>query len=55
MLENGELAEVTVELPAGIQLDPNEEWTLEVVPPSGGTLLINRVMPPQIDVVMDMK
>jgi hypothetical protein len=47
LLEAGERAEVTVEIPAGITLDVNEEWTVEVVSPSSGTLLINRLMPPR--------
>ena len=55
LLEVGELAEITVELPATIDLATNEEFTLEVLPPAGGSLLINRVIPPQIDAVMDMK
>ena len=54
LLENGELAEVTVNPPAGSTLAENEIFTLEVVPPSGGTLLINRTMPPEIDDVMDL-
>jgi flagellin FlaB len=54
LLENGELAEVTVNPPTGSSLVENEIFTLEVVPPSGGTLLINRTMPPEIDDVMDL-
>ena len=54
LLENGELAQVTVNPPAGSTLATNEIFTLEVVPPSGGTLLINRTMPPVIDDVMDL-
>ena len=54
LLENGELAEVTVNPPTGSTLAENEIFTLEVVPPSGGTLLINRTMPPEIDDVMDL-
>jgi flagellin FlaB len=54
LLENGELAELTVNPPAGSSLVTNEIFTLEVVPPSGGTLLINRTMPPAIDDVMDL-
>ena len=54
LLENGELAEVTVNPPSGSSLVENEIFTLEVVPPSGGTLLINRTMPPEIDDVMDL-
>jgi flagellin FlaB len=54
LLEVGELAQITVHPPAGSTLDPNEIFTLEVVPPSGGTNLINRTMPPSIDDVMDL-
>jgi flagellin FlaB len=54
LLEVGELAEITVNPPAGSTLAANEIFTLEVVPPSGGTNLINRTMPPEIDDVMDL-
>jgi len=52
LLENGELFELNV-APGGT-LDPNEIFTIEVVPPQGGTLLINRTIPPEIDTVMDL-
>ncbi len=54
LLENGELFEITVDVPAGASLVPNETFTIEVVPPSGGTALISRTMPPEIDLVMDL-
>ncbi|GAG30960.1 unnamed protein product [marine sediment metagenome] len=54
LLENGELAEISVSPPAGSTLVMNEIFTLEVIPPSGGTNLINRTMPPAIDDVMDL-
>ena len=54
LLENGELAEISVSPPAGSTLITNEIFTLEVIPPSGGTNLINRTMPPAIDDVMDL-
>jgi len=54
LVENGELFSITVTMPATAVLDPNEIFTVEVIPPSGGTLLINRTMPPQIDLVMDL-
>jgi flagellin FlaB len=54
LLETGELAEITVNPPAGSTLVANEIFTLEVIPPSGGTNLINRTMPPAIDDVMDL-
>ena len=54
LLENGELFEITVEVPTGASLLTNETFTIEVVPPSGGTALISRTMPPAIDLVMDL-
>ncbi len=54
LLEVGELAEITVNLPAGSTLVTNESFTLEVIPPYGGTLLMNRTMPPSIDTVIDL-
>jgi flagellin FlaB len=55
LLEAGELFEITVDVPALMVLDVNEEWTMELVPSSGGTLLINRLMPPEISDLMDLK
>ncbi len=54
LLENGELFEITVVVPATASLVTNETFTIEVVPPSGGTALISRTMPPAIDLVMDL-
>ena len=57
LLEPGELVEITVALgAAGVTSTPlaNNVVTLEVVPPSGGTLLITRTMPPEILAVMDL-
>ena len=54
LLETGELAQVTVSPPSGSSLAENETFTLEVIPPSGGTNLIMRTMPPSIDDVMDL-
>jgi flagellin FlaB len=54
LLEPGELFEITVATPTGSNLDPNETFTLEVVPPAGGVSLIARTMPPEIDLVMDL-
>jgi flagellin FlaB len=55
LLEAGELFEITVDVPTGMALDVNEEWTMELIPSSGGTLLINRLMPPEISDLMDLK
>lgn len=54
LLENGELVEITVPIPAGSTLVTNENFTVEVIPPGGGALIISRTMPPQIDAVMDL-
>ncbi|MCH8814947.1 MAG: hypothetical protein IH957_07610 [Chloroflexi bacterium] len=54
LIEVGELFEITVVVPATASLVTNETFTVEVVPPSGGTNLISRTMPPQIDLVMDL-
>ena len=54
LVEVGELFEITVNLPAGSTLVANEVFTVEVVPPSGGTSLISRTMPAEIDAVMDL-
>ena len=55
LLENGELVEITVDV-SGVTTPPtsNDIVTLEVVPPSGGTLLLTRTMPPEIQAVMDL-
>jgi flagellin FlaB len=55
LVENGELFEVTVNLPGSSTLVANEIFVVEVVPPSGGVLLIQRAMPPAIDDIMDLK
>ena len=54
LVEVGELFEVTVVIPGTSTLSTNEVFTIEVVPPSGGTNLISRTMPPEIDLVMDL-
>ncbi|MCH8813703.1 MAG: hypothetical protein IH957_01215 [Chloroflexi bacterium] len=54
LIEVGELFEITVVVPATASLVTNETFTIEVVPPSGGTNLISRTMPPEIDLVMDL-
>ena len=56
MLEPGELFTITIALSAadGLELGPNERFTIEVVAPSGGFMLIARTMPPAIDPVVDL-
>jgi archaellin len=55
LLEPGELVEVTVDVSA-VASPPvaNDTVTLEVVPPSGGTLLLTRTIPPEVLTVMNL-
>lgn len=55
LLETGELFEVSIVLPGTSSLVANERFTVEVVPPSGGTSLVSRTMPQTIDTVMDLR
>jgi len=58
LLEVGELAHVTVPLSAtnGItNLAANTEFMLEIKPPTGPVILLERVAPAYIDYVMDLK
>lgn len=55
MLEPGELFTVSIDLGGNIlQLSPNERFTIEVVAPQGGSMLIARTLPPAIDPVVDL-
>lgn len=54
LLEVGELAEVVIVLPTGASIAENEAFTMEVIPSAGGTLLIERTLPPAISTVMDL-
>lgn len=56
LLEVGELASIVIDLTdvTGAALLPNGTFTLEVIPASGGTLLIERTIPAAIAPVMDL-
>ncbi len=55
LLELGEKAEITVDLSAlSPTLQTNTEFTIEVKPPKGATLTIERTTPAKIDKVMDL-
>jgi flagellin FlaB len=56
LLEVGELASIVIDLSdvTGAAVEPNGTFTLEVIPASGGTLLIERTIPPAIAAVMDL-
>lgn len=53
LLEQGELAEITVNV-ASASLGPNTPFTIEVVPPSGAVLTINRTTPAAITTVTEL-
>jgi flagellin FlaB len=55
LLEPGELVEVTVDVSA-VASPPvaNDTVTIEIVPPSGGTLLLTRTIPPEVLTVMNL-
>lgn len=56
LLEDGEMALIEVDL-AGLTtaLGTNTEFTLEVKPPTGGVLLINRTTPAATELVMELR
>ncbi|GBD13444.1 hypothetical protein HRbin24_01472 [bacterium HR24] len=61
MLEPGELFTITIDLQGDpvdttddLELSPNERFTIEVVAPQGGSMLIARTLPPAIDPVVDL-
>jgi flagellin FlaB len=56
MLEDGELAEITVDLAtAGLSLPANTEFTLEIKPPTGAVLNMTRTTPAAISAVMELR
>ncbi len=55
LLQDGELAEITVTLPTGVNaVSTNMPFTLEVKPPTGAVIDINRTTPPAIETVMEL-
>ncbi|MBZ0302998.1 MAG: hypothetical protein K8J31_24850 [Anaerolineae bacterium] len=58
LLEEGELAEVTVHLSAAdpaVTLGANTEFTLEVKPPTGAVLTFTRTTPASVEKVMELR
>lgn len=55
MLETGELFEITVPLADPIALGANTQFVVEIKPPSGAVLNIQRTTPAYIDLVNDLK
>lgn len=55
ILEFGEKAEINVSVKGhGINLQKNEEFIIEVKPPEGATLAIERTIPSYVDTVMNL-
>ena len=56
MLENQELAEISVDLAAlTTALGPNTAFTLEIKPPRGAVINLNRTTPAAIEPVMELR
>jgi flagellin FlaB len=55
LLENGELAEITVTLNTSHKPKANTPFTLEVKPPTGAVLDISRTTPAAIETVMTLR
>jgi flagellin FlaB len=55
LLEIGELAEITVDISGlGDRLIANETFTIEFKPPYGAVVIIERIIPANIDTYMDL-
>ncbi len=54
ILAVGELARIIVQLPTTNVLGPNEVFALEIKPPTGGVLLLERTCPAQISQITDL-
>jgi archaeal flagellin FlaB len=55
LLENGELAEITVDMSAlSPAPGPNTNFTLEIKPPTGSVLKLDRTTPAAIEAVMNL-
>jgi flagellin FlaB len=53
LLSEGELAEITLDL-SSQSLGANQPFTIEMKPPSGGTMVIARTTPAGLDTVVDL-
>ncbi len=54
LLEDREQAELTITIPDGVSLQANESFAIELKPPTGATMIVERTIPPQVDAVMDL-
>ncbi len=54
MMEQDEVHEILVTMPASANINTYEEFTLQVIPPTGATLTIKRTTPGALEAVMDL-
>lgn len=55
LLEEGERFEITVSLPAAVTLAESQTFTLEIKPPTGAIMQINRTTPAALSDVMELR
>jgi flagellin FlaB len=56
LLEDGELAEITLDLAAeSVSLGPNTNFTIELKPPTGAVFSMDRTTPAAIEAVMELR
>lgn len=55
IIEADEAFIFTVTIPATATREVYEEFTLQVIPPTGATITINRILPAYLDEVMDLQ
>jgi flagellin FlaB len=55
IIEADEQFVFTATIPATATREAYEEWTLQVIPPTGASLTINRALPAYLDIVMDLQ
>ncbi len=54
MLETDEVHEILITVPATANVSTYEEFTIQVIPPTGATLTIKRTTPGALEAVMDL-
>lgn len=55
LLEERELAEITIPLTPTVTLGANTSFVIEIKPPKGGVISLERTTPAMIDMVMDLE
>ncbi len=55
MLETDELHKITVTMPSTTTRDAYDQFTIQVIPPTGATVTVQRTLPGTINKVMDLQ